>query len=136
MHVGEIPVVSPLLEEIAQIDDIGTLDRRRVVPDLEPGYVALQQEGDDAEIAVGADAALQAVGVGGLGWVMQEFVKGRGGGAEGVEEALAVAEGDGDGFEDFLGELGYLLQVLHACLAEVGAHWFGLEVGSVGEFLV
>ena len=105
MHIGEILLVSPLLEEITQIDDTGALDRRRIVvrlgiivPDFEPGDIALQQEGDDAEIAVGADAALQAVDVRGLGRVMQGFVKGHWVGAEGVEEARAGAEGDGDGF--------------------------------------
>lgn len=76
VHVGHVHVVGPLLEQVAHVDHVRPLDRRRrvpvlglVVPDLEARHVALQEEGDDAKVAVGADACVGfLVSVSSGGW--------------------------------------------------------------------
>ena len=76
VHRAEVPVIGPPLHQIADVDDIGTLDGLHIVPgacrlveDLETADVVLEEKSEGAKVRVSADAAASdrvAIGRGGV----------------------------------------------------------------------
>lgn len=62
MNVRDVLVVGPLLEQIAQVDNVGALDGRSWVPvvllgipDLKTRDIALQEKCDHTEVTMSAN---------------------------------------------------------------------------------
>lgn len=142
MNVGDILVVGPLFEQIAQVDNICALDRRsRVpvfrlgVPDFQARDIALKEQCDDTEVTMRTNTSLELVGILSLRRVMEKLVECHWLVAELIEVVHIVSERHSDGLHDLLGEVGDTLQVVHASLPEMGAESGGPDVGAVGELL-
>lgn len=142
MNIGDILVVGPLFEQIAQVDNVRTLDRRsRIpvirlgIPDFQTRDIALQEERNDTEVTMRTNASLKLVGIISLRRVMEELVECHWLVAELVEIVHIISERDGNGLHDLLREVGDTLQVVHAGLPEVGTESSGPDVGAVGKLL-
>jgi hypothetical protein len=139
VHAALVLVPRPLGEHVAHVDDVGVWvggDGDEGVgvgvEDLEAGVLVLEEQGDGAEVGVGARAELPLLGRLG-GRVVQE-PEGRGGrvGGEVCEDVGAVWEGAGDQVEDLEGQIVDGRVVIFCWLLELGGGQEGGRRPDIG----